>query len=139
MFYLNLNGSTRSVDLSILNSSALDSPALMMNDLQSASSELGASHELTKKYYPNVNLSSLSPHAPPSSDSPANLSTSSSSPTNLVHQLTTIVNDLVIDTLLTNSTPSLLSNGSSNNSFNQNSSELICMRPSKYPTTYTIT
>lgn len=139
MFNLNLNGSTRSVDLSILNSSALDSPTIMMGDLQNLSGELGAPIELTKKYYRSVDLSSYSSpaHSPPLSDSLTNLSgaSSSSTATNLVHQLTTIVNDLVIDTLLTNSTSSLLANASSNNSFgsafNQTaSSQQICLNNS---------
>ena len=105
----------------------------MMDDLQNLSGELGqlaAPIELTKKYYRSVNASSLTAHPPPDSPTTLNANPSSSTATNLVHQLTTIVNDLVIDTLLTNSTPSLLTNASASNSFGFNqtaSSQQICV------------
>lgn len=129
MFNLNLNGSTRSVDVSILNSS-IESETMMMDELENMDTDISSNPiGLAKKQYyhgSNVNLSSYA-----SNSSFLSPNTSSSSK-NIVHQLTTFVNDLVIDSLITNSTPSLLATNSSNSTFNDEttSSSQICINNS---------
>lgn len=133
----NLNRSADSADLLTLNSSASNSTKGIM--------DMNANHlnEVTRKYFNSLaeaNFNSFSTNSLPISLSTSRLNTSSliptslsstSSPVNLAYQLTTAVNNLVIDTLLTNSTPTFVTNPSNGSSFNETSSALICIPVNK--------